>query len=102
MNNPKELLKQVKGAYYNIKEASSDAILVQWKDSSNVTLASNCHAAAPLGQARCWSNKDKKTISVPLTCTYLVSAYNKYMGGVDRRDQNIAKYRISIHTKKWW
>lgn len=69
LNNPKELLKQVRGAYYNIKEESSDAILVQWKDNSNVTLASNCHAAAPLGQARRWSNKNKKTISAPLTCT---------------------------------
>jgi hypothetical protein len=24
------------------------------------------------------------------------------MGGVDRLDQNIATYQISIRTKKWW
>lgn len=53
-----------------------------------------------VGQARRWSNKDKKTISVPQS--YLVSTYNKCMGGFDRLDQNIATYRFSIRTKKWW
>ena len=24
------------------------------------------------------------------------------MGGVDRMDQNISYYRISIRSKKWW
>lgn len=27
---------------------------------------------------------------------------NKYMGGVDRMDENIARYRISIRSRKWW
>lgn len=28
--------------------------------------------------------------------------YNKYMGGKDRMDENIHKYRTSIKCKKWW
>ena len=27
---------------------------------------------------------------------------NTSMGGTDHQDQNINKYRVSIHTKKWW
>ena len=33
---------------------------------------------------------------------YVVSQYNKYMGGVNCMDQNIATYRISIRSRKWW
>lgn len=42
----------------------------------------------------------KKNIQVPQP--NLVKIYNKHMGGVDRMDQNVAKYRISIRGKKWY
>jgi len=32
----------------------------------------------------------------------VVHMYNKYMGGVDRMDQNVGNYRVGIHSKKWW
>ena len=32
----------------------------------------------------------------------MVKNYNPTMGGVDRMDQNVDKYRISIHSNKWW
>nr|CAI5831573.1 unnamed protein product [Callosobruchus analis]CAI5839620.1 unnamed protein product [Callosobruchus analis] len=28
--------------------------------------------------------------------------YNKYMGGTDRMDEDLARYRISIRSKKWY
>ena len=34
--------------------------------------------------------------------SYLVHKYNTSVGGTDRQDQNVNKYTISIHTKKWW
>lgn len=100
LKDPKVLLKQERGAHYAIKEKTSEVILVQWHDSNIVTLASNCHPALPVSQARRWSNKDKKVTFV--NQPHVVNAYNRHMGGVDRVDQNIATYRISIRTKKWW
>ena len=100
LKDPKVLLKQERGVHYAIKEQTSEVILVQWHDSNIVTLASNCHSALPLNQARRWSNKDKKVTFV--NQPHVVNAYNRHMGGVDRVDQNIATYRISIRTKKWW
>ena len=32
----------------------------------------------------------------------MIQLYNTHMGGVDRMDQNVAKYRIGIRIKKWW
>ena len=31
-----------------------------------------------------------------------MAKYNKNMGGVDRMDENISNYRISIRSRKWW
>ena len=31
-----------------------------------------------------------------------ISQYNKFMGGVDRMDWNVQKYRIKIRAKKWY
>jgi DNA excision repair protein ERCC-6 len=32
----------------------------------------------------------------------IIKVYNHFMGGVDRVDQNIDKYRASIRGKKWY
>jgi len=69
-------------------------VIVQWHDSNIVTLASNCHPDEPLEHARRWSHKEQKVITI--NQPYIVAAYNKYMGGVDRVNQNTATYRISI------
>jgi hypothetical protein len=100
LQNLKQLQKEGRGSHYFIKDDVSGAVTVQWHDNSIVTLVSNCHSVLPLNQASRWSNKDKKVISV--NQTRAISAYNKYMGGVDRLDQNVATYRVSIRTKKWW
>ncbi|KAI5695577.1 hypothetical protein M8J76_004594 [Diaphorina citri] len=43
---------------------------------------------------------DKKKIHVlqPKAIKY----YNKNMGGTDRLDQNVSRYRSNIRSKKWW
>lgn len=40
--------------------------------------------------------------SIDVSQPSVVTQYNKYMGGVDRMDQNISSYRISIRSRKWW
>ena len=100
LTNPKDLLKTARGSHNFVQDETSASVIVQWHDSNIVTLASNCHSVKPLGQARKWSHKEKKVITISQPHT--VAAYNKYMGGVDRLDQNVATYRISIRTKKWW
>ena len=92
--------KQDRVSHFCIKDKNSDVILVQWHDNSIVTVASNCHSVQPVGQVRRWSNKEKKIVYV--NQPHVIGAYNKYMGGVDRLDQNVATYRISVRTKKWW
>lgn len=42
----------------------------------------------------------KKRVSIDQP--YVITMYNANMGGVDRMDQNVSTYRISIRSKKWW
>ena len=63
-------------------------------------MASNCHGVEPIGSVKRWSKAAGTMIDVPQP--HLINKYNKNMGGVDRMDQNIGAYRISIRSRKWW
>jgi DNA excision repair protein ERCC-6 len=92
--------KRSRGSFQYTQDIDSGTLLVRWHDNNVVTMATNCHSVYPTCQARRWSNTEKKIVSVDQPQT--VMAYNKHMGGVDRLDQNVATYRISIRMRKWW
>ena len=73
---------------------------MRWNDNSVVTLASNCQGVNPIGAAQRWSLAEKKRVDI--VQPNIVRQYNLFMGGVDRMDQNIAAYRISFRSRKWW
>jgi Transposase IS4 len=52
-----------------------------------------------MGSVKRWSKAAGTMIDVPQP--HLINKYNKNMGGVDRMDQNIGAYRISIRSQKW-
>ena len=63
-------------------------------------MASNCFGSEPIQKAKRWDRKGKKEVSVDIP--YVVHKYNTSMGCINRQDQNVNKYKISIRTKKWW
>jgi len=54
----------------------------------------------PLGIAKRYNRKEKKTVNVQQP--NVIQDYNKNMGGVDLHDNGIANYRIRVKGKKWW
>ena len=54
----------------------------------------------PLQTAKPWSRTESKQVTIPQP--FMIRHYNSTMGGVDRTDQNIGKYRTVIRCKKWW
>ena len=98
--NLADLSKCSRGAYDYAYDLSTHVVLVRWMDSKPVTLASNCNGVHPVMTARRWSNACKAKIEIDQP--FLISQYNKFMGGVDRLDQNIAQYRIRIRSRKWY
>lgn len=95
-----KMKKMSRGSYDYRLDKTSGVLVTRWNDNSVVTIASNCHGIEPIGKAARWSRTEHK--SVDITQPFVIGEYNKYMGGVDRMDQNVGEYRISIRSRKWW
>jgi hypothetical protein len=96
----KKMTKLPRGSSDHRLDTANNVEVVRWHDNSVVTIASNKFGTKPLVKAKRWSSAEKRVIEV--NQPYVIQAYNAGMGGVDRMDQNISKYRISIRSKKWW
>lgn len=96
----KDAKKLQRGDCHQLTDIMSGTTLVQYHDNNIVILASNKCGVAPLGTCTRWSAKDRKRVAIRQPSC--ISQYNLYMGGVDRLDQNISVYRVSIRMKKWY
>lgn len=94
------VMKKKERGSYDYRIAEGKVVVCKWNDNSVVSVASNAVPVLPCQNATKFSKKDKKKIHV--TQPRMISVYNKHMGGVDRSDQNISLYRISIKGKKWY
>ena len=77
-----------------------EVTITSWNDNRPVLTISSCDPVNPICQAKRWVSTEKKKI--PISQPNVIAQYNKNMGGVDRMDQNINNYRISVRSKKWW
>lgn len=96
----KKAMKKMRRGSYSSSVSDEGIIVAHWMDNSVVTLASQKFGVQPISTAERFCRKERKRIQVPQP--NLVKEYNRYMGGVDRMDENISKYRIGIRGKKWW
>ncbi|GBM26653.1 PiggyBac transposable element-derived protein 2 [Araneus ventricosus] len=93
-------MKEFRGAFdYTYNEINGIFDLV-WKDNQIVKMLSNHLDALPLGRGQRWSRTEKKHVLIPKPDA--IANYNKNMGGVDKLDWNIQKYRTKIRGKKWY
>lgn len=92
--------KKGRGAFVSKISKEDGVIVVRWTDNAVVSVASTTYGVQPLCSALRYSKEQKKKIDVEQP--YLISMYNKYMGGTDRMDQDLARNRISIRGKKWY
>lgn len=89
-----------RGTYDYLLDTNHNLFLCRWNDNSTVTLVSNHEGIKPIYSAKRYSFVEKEKITI--TQPYLIQKYNENMGGTDRMDQNVAQYRTSIRSKKWY
>lgn len=98
--NSKDMRKKPRG---EIDYKTSQKIIVaKWHDNSIVSIASNCHGLTPITKVDRIGVINKKRTKIQVDCPALVKMYNKYMGGVDRFDENVDSMRVALRGKKWW
>ena len=79
---------------------SGDKIMVcSWNDNPVVTLASNALSVFPTSKVSRWLMKEGKRVQVEQP--NVIHQYNQNLGVVDRMNQNVGVYRISMGSKKW-
>ncbi|XP_064469018.1 piggyBac transposable element-derived protein 3-like [Ornithodoros turicata] len=87
------------GDFEEYCSSDGNLVLVKWRDSKCVTLASSCTGGQPTENVQRWSKSQKQYVDVPSPA--IVRSYNASMGGVDICDHLIEYYRIWIKTRKW-
>ncbi|CAG5041979.1 unnamed protein product [Parnassius apollo] len=98
--NSKEMKKEPRGKLYH--KASEGIIVAKWHDNNIVTILSNCHGLDPITKVDRIGFVDKKRSKIQVDCPAVIKMYNKYMGGVDRFDENVDSMRVALRGKKWW
>lgn len=71
-----------------------------WKDNKYVTLLSSFAGKNPVSSIKRFDRKQKKYIEVE--CPYVITEYNRHMGGVDLLDSLMGRYKISLKSRKWY
>lgn len=95
------IMKKAKRGEFEYRlDKDTGIVICRWNDNSVVTIASNFATVFPINNVKRYSQKEKKHINIDQP--NLIKSYNTYMGGVDRGDQNISLYRVSIRGKKWY
>ncbi|KAF9413284.1 hypothetical protein HW555_008450 [Spodoptera exigua] len=96
----KLLKKKERGAVDYRTTHDNTFIIAKWHDNNIFSIASNAVGINPKQSDKRFSQSEKRNIVIEEP--HMVSIYNKYMGGVDRSDENISHYRIGIRGKKWY
>jgi DNA excision repair protein ERCC-6 len=98
---PSTSLKKKRRGSLSLK-VTQDLSVVKWHDNSIVTVASNCHSLSPITTIDRIGSVNEKRTKIQVPCPNAVRQYNRYMGGVDRFDENLHSLRVSYRGKKWW
>lgn len=96
----KEMKKMPRGSM--TMKTSGNIAVVQWNDNSIVTLASTSHGIDPVSKVDRIGVVNKKRAKISVACPKAVFMYNRFMGGVDRFDEDLHSQRIAFRGKKWW
>lgn len=96
----KDMNKEERAAFDCRFDENNKIFAVVWKDNNIVKVLSNHEALEPQQSVSRWSRERKEKVKV---CQpKCIASYNKWMGGVDRMDWSINKYRVKIRGKKWY
>ena len=100
LKSVKEVEKSHGGTSAVAIETSSNNSAVRWKNNKVVNVLSTFAGKEPQKKVKRYRQKERKKVDV--LQPNVVNIYNRFVGGVNRTDQNILTYMINLRSKKWW
>jgi len=100
-NLPKDKFAEIKLKKYESKVFNYDNKLrfLIWQDKKPIYILSNVYNGYIITKTKLdHSKKQLNLIKIP----YMISEYNKYMGGIDRMDHYLSTYISNHRSKKWY
>lgn len=102
---PKEMFDKAKIKKLNrgefLAQSKGPIKLYTWQDNKPVQVAATIPVVAA-DEVKKVKRRKKDGDQQDVTCPYLITMYNKHMGGVDKNDQLCSYYSIPSRSKKWW
>ena len=94
-----DALKKQEHEKFDFKTDTKNYVLVcNWNHNSVVNLCSNAAVVHPISKASRYASSENKWVQIHQP--FLIKLYNEHMGGVDKMDQIVSKYRIAMRGKK--
>lgn len=79
-----------------------DILAVQWVDNKLVTMLSSIDNANEYVEVKRKKKTDNKWNDLTVKQPFVIHRYNRFMNGVDRSDQILAKYNLLRKCLRWW
>lgn len=72
-------------------------IIVKWLDNNVVCAASTIYGVNPISHVERYSQNEN--INMQITDTNVIGEYNRFMGSIDRLDENVSTYSYILGNK---
>lgn len=95
----KDMAKKVRGNHDEIRSRDGKVVLTKWFDNRAVVMASNFLGVGEEDEVGRWEKSERAYVRIKRP--EVVQRYNQAMGGVDKLDQLVSRYRIHIRSRKW-
>lgn len=97
-----ELKKEKRGTVveYVTSIDQIDIVTVSWKDNKLVNLISTFTGKNPMKTIQRFDKQINEMVT--LDCPDIVKEYNRFMGGVDKTNSLIGRYKIKMKSRKWY
>lgn len=92
--------KYLQRGWTSLATSDDNITVLRWQDNKLVHTISTYAGAIPEDKAKRFDRKSRTTIEI--TRPYVISEYNRFMGGVDIMDRMIAHYPHGFKNRKWY
>ena len=96
----KEMKEGGRGTSEEFVDSSGSIVVAAWYDNKEVLTLSNYVGKDTIGKCNHYDKSQKKRIVIDRPNS--VAIYNKFMGGVDKADMLLSRYRTKYRSRKWY